>query len=72
IRLLDKALLTPLDSSRTQLVWITPDGNPLKFIMRSELGDGPLALLRLQGFSLPQTIFSVGATDGSLTFAGDE
>ena len=72
IRLLDKALITPLDSSRTQLVWITPDGNPLKFIMRSELGDGPLALLKLQGFSLPQTIFSVGATDGLLTFAGDE
>ncbi|MGC0973149.1 ImcF-related family protein [Pantoea agglomerans] len=72
IRLLDKALITPLDSSRTQLVWITPDGNPLKFIMRSELGDGPLALLKLQGFSLPQTIFSVGATDGSLTLAGDE
>ncbi|MGV2878728.1 type VI secretion protein VasK [Pantoea vagans] len=72
IRLLDKALITPLDSGRTQLVWITPDGNPLKFIMRSELGDGPLALLKLQGFSLPQTIFSVGATDGSLTLAGDE
>lgn len=57
IRLLDKALITPLDSSRTQLVWITPDGNPLKFIMRSELGDGPLALLKLQGFTLPQNIF---------------
>ena len=24
IRLLDKALITPLDASRTQLVWITP------------------------------------------------
>lgn len=59
IRLLDKALVTPLDSSRTQLVWITPDGNPLKFIMRSELGDGPLSLLKLQGFSLPQSIFSI-------------
>lgn len=60
IRLLDNALLTPLDSSRTQLVWITQDGNPLKFIMRSELGDGPLSLLKLQGFSLPETIFAVG------------
>jgi type VI secretion system protein ImpL len=53
IRLLDKALITPLDASRTQLVWITADGNPLKFVMRSELGDGPLALLKLQGFTLP-------------------
>lgn len=60
IRLLDKALITPLDSSRTQLVWITPDGSPLKFILRSELGDGPLSLLKLQGFRLPESIFSVG------------
>ncbi|HBW41269.1 MAG TPA: type VI secretion protein VasK [Leclercia adecarboxylata] len=61
IRLLDKALITPLDASRTQLVWITPDGNPLKFVMRSELGDGPLALLKLQGFTLPESIFNNGA-----------
>lgn len=70
IRLLDKAELTPLDSSRIQLVWKAPDGNPLKFILRSELGDGPLSLLKLQGFRLPQTIFSVG--DSSRTLAGDE
>lgn len=62
IRLLDKALITPLDASRTQLVWIAPDGNPLKFVMRSELGDGPLALLKLQGFTLPETIFTVAAS----------
>ena len=61
IRLLDKALLTPLDASRTQLVWITPDGNPLKFVMRSELGSGPLELLKLQGFTLPNAIFNVAA-----------
>jgi len=71
IRLLDKALITPLDSSRTQLVWITPDGNPLKFIMRSELGDGPLALLKLQGFRLPESVFSVSA-DAVNTFASTE
>ncbi|HDG7808385.1 TPA: type VI secretion protein VasK [Klebsiella quasipneumoniae] len=62
IRLLDKALITPLDASRMQLMWITPDGNPLKFVMRSELGDGPLALLKLQGFTLPETIFTVAAS----------
>ncbi|MXE26000.1 type VI secretion protein VasK, partial [Escherichia coli] len=51
--------------SRTQLVWITADGNPLKFVMRSELGDGPLALLKLQGFTLPIAIFNVAAgTEG--------
>jgi type VI secretion system protein ImpL len=43
-------------------VWITPDGNPLKFVMRSELGDGPLALLKLQGFKLPEAIFTVAAS----------
>lgn len=59
IRLLDKALITPLDASRTQLVWISGDGNPLKFVMRSELGEGPLALLKLQGFTLPDAIFNV-------------
>ncbi|CCJ71546.1 ImcF domain protein [Cronobacter condimenti 1330] len=38
-----------------------PDGNPLKFVLRSELGDGPLALLKLQGFMLPNAIFNVAA-----------
>jgi len=60
IRLLDKARITPLDGSRTQLVWLTQDGYPLRFVMRSELGEGPLALLKLQGFTLPESIFNVG------------
>ncbi len=72
IRLLDKALMTPLDSSRTQLVWRTPDGSPLKFILRSELGDGPLALLKLQGFHLPQSIFAVSADAVNNTLAATE
>lgn len=49
IRLLDKALITPLDASRTQLVWITADGNPLKFVMRSELGTGPPGIAETSG-----------------------
>ncbi len=61
IRLLNKAQAASLDGSRTQLVWMTPDGNSLKFIMRSESGDGPLALLKLQGFKLPESIFNVAA-----------
>lgn len=71
IRLLDKARITPLDSSRTQLVWITPDGKPLKFVLRSELGEGPLALLKLRGFRLPASVFSVGpdAVNTDLTSA---
>lgn len=66
IRLLEKARLTPLDSSRTQLEWSMPDGNSLKFIMRSELGDGPLALLRLQDFSLPKNIFAASVVNNTL------
>lgn len=59
IRLLDQARVTPLDSGRTQLEWRTPEGNALTFILRSELGDGPFALLALQGFRLPEFIFKV-------------
>ncbi|KJM56110.1 type VI secretion protein VasK [Pluralibacter gergoviae] len=60
IRLLDKAQVTWLDASRAQLVWTTPEGDPLKFILRSELGEGPLALLKLKGFRLPERIFAAG------------
>ncbi len=72
IRLLDKAQITPLDSGRTQLVWKTPDGNTLKFILRSELGDGPLALLKLQGFRLPESIFNVAPGEESVDQAAKE
>ncbi len=72
IRLLDKARITPLDSSRTQMAWNTPDGNPLMFIMRSELGDGPLSLLKLKGFSLPAAIFSVDPGAVNDAFAATE
>ncbi|TCW00153.1 ImcF-related family protein [Biostraticola tofi] len=57
IRLLDKAQVTPIDSSRYQLVWRAQDGLPLNYILRTELGKGPLALLELKGFRLPDTIF---------------
>lgn len=62
IRLLEKARTTALDSSRTQLVWSTDDGKTLQFILRSELGEGPLTLLRLRAFTLPENIFDVDAT----------
>ncbi|KEY57885.1 ImcF-related family protein [Serratia sp. DD3] len=73
MRLLDKATVTPLDGSRAQLVWKTPDGNSLKFIIRSELGEGPLSLLKLQGFELPTAIFNVEASPaGEGSVAGTE
>lgn len=62
IRLLEQARVTALDSSDTlfELVLTAPDKLPLTWHLRTELGNGPLALLQLRGFSLPLTIFEVG------------
>lgn len=57
VRLLEKASVTPIDSSRYQLVWQTSDDLPLKYILRTELEQGPLVLLQLRDFSLPKQIF---------------
>jgi type VI secretion system protein ImpL len=42
-----------------------PDGRTLQWVLRSQLGKGPLALLALRGFTLPDQIFSV---DSAATF----
>lgn len=62
IRLLDQTQVTPLDdrNTRFELVLKAPDDLPLTWQMRTELGHGPLALLKLRGFTLPATIFDVG------------
>lgn len=57
MRLLEQAEVTQLDSSRYQLVWRMKEGEALRFILRSELDSGPLALLKLQQFRLPNNIF---------------
>ncbi|WP_240154104.1 ImcF-related family protein [Candidatus Pantoea communis] len=57
IRLLDRATVKQLDSSRYQLTFAAQDGLPLNYILRTEAGSGPLALLALKGFRLPQQIF---------------
>ncbi len=59
IRLLEKAQLTPLDDgdSRYRMVLKAPDGLSLVWHLRTELDAGPLALLKLRGFKLPQQIF---------------
>ncbi|MBS3826070.1 ImcF-related family protein [Proteus mirabilis] len=57
MRLLEQAEVTQLDSSRYQLEWRTKEGETLRFILRSELDNGPLALLKLQQFRLPEKIF---------------
>ncbi len=66
IRLLDKAQVTPYQgvNSSFNLSWKAPDGRPLNYTLRTEAGEGPLALLKLRNFVLPTQIFSVDAISG--------
>ena len=59
IRWLEAAQVTALDDSDThfRLVLKAPDGLPLTWHLRTELGQGPLALLSLRGFTLPSRVF---------------
>jgi len=57
IRLLESASIKPLDSSRYELVWEAKDGNKLRYVLRTQLGGGPLTLLKLRNFTLPQNVF---------------
>lgn len=60
IRLLDKAAVSayPGVGSSYSLSWKAPDGRMLNYTLRTEAGEGPLALLKLRNFRLPETIFS--------------
>ncbi|WP_421673154.1 hypothetical protein, partial [Raoultella terrigena] len=49
-----------------------PDGRTLQWVLRSQLGNGPLALLALRNFSLPEQIFSVDASATSQALASSE
>lgn len=64
IRLLDKAQVSANSgiSSSWQLTWQAPDGRPLNYILRTEAGEGPLALLKLRNFTLPGDIFIISDT----------
>ncbi|MNE68942.1 hypothetical protein D3C80_1646330 [compost metagenome] len=59
IRLLEQARVTPLDDGDSQyrLQIQAPDGLDLTWNLRTELGAGPLALLKLRDFTLPRQIF---------------
>lgn len=63
IRLLDKARISPYAGNRSSydLSWNAPDGLSLNYTLRTELGDGPMALLKLKGFVLPEQIFLTGS-----------
>ena len=59
IRLLEHARITPLNDSDSQMrVQIkAPDNLELTWNLRTELGTGPLELLKLRGFELPTEVF---------------
>uniref|UniRef100_UPI000A941D30 ImcF-related family protein n=1 Tax=Photorhabdus australis TaxID=286156 RepID=UPI000A941D30 len=57
LRWLERAKAERLDESRYRLTFVAPDGLPLTWILRTEVGSGPLALLKLRGFKLPKDIF---------------
>ncbi|PSN08002.1 ImcF-related family protein [Siccibacter turicensis] len=59
IRWLDQSKRQQIDRSQWMMSFTTPDGRTLQWVLRSQLGKGPLALLDLRGFTLPYQIFSV-------------
>lgn len=69
VRLLDKASVRAYAgvNSSWHLAWSAPDGRALNYTLRTEAGEGPLALLKLRHFSLPDTIFSVNTSYVSST-----
>lgn len=72
IRLLDNAQVTMVDNSTYKLAWKAPDGNTLNFMMRTESGAGPLALLRLKGFRLPQQVFVDAGETNDIVDSGEQ
>ncbi len=61
IRWLEQGKRKQLDRSQWMMSFTAPDGRTLQWVLRSQLGKGPLALLALRGFRLPEQIFSVDA-----------
>ncbi|UIL50975.1 type VI secretion protein VasK [Pantoea agglomerans] len=59
IRWLDQSKRRQLDRSQWMLSFSASDGRTLQWVLRSQLGNGPLALLSLRNFSLPDQIFSL-------------
>ncbi len=77
IRLLDKAAVSayPGVGSSYSLSWKAQDGRTLNYTLRTEAGEGPLALLKLRNFRLPETIFSttgVAVSDQTTETASDD
>ncbi|MES3577316.1 ImcF-related family protein [Enterobacter cloacae] len=74
IRLLDKAAIKvyPGVGSSYSLSWKAQDGRTLNYTLRTEAGEGPLALLKLRNFRLPETIFSTTVASDQVASAASD
>jgi len=71
IRWLEQSKRQQLDRSQWMMTFTASDGRKLQWVLRSQLGKGPLALLGLRGFSLPDKIFSVDAATSDARLSHD-
>ncbi|EEC0295748.1 type VI secretion protein VasK [Salmonella enterica subsp. enterica] len=60
IRWLEQGQAKKRDDGVWQLTFAAPDGKKLTWLLRTGPGDGPLALLKLRDFTLPENIFITG------------
>ncbi|WP_320407224.1 ImcF-related family protein, partial [Klebsiella oxytoca] len=60
IRMLEPMVRQKAGDGLYRLIVTAPDRRQLQWLLRTELGDGPLALLKLRNFRLPAQIFSAG------------
>ncbi len=72
IRWLEQAQQKKLDEGRFQLTFTTADKQPLQWILRTELGKGPLGLLQLRNFTLPAQIFLIQNTPPAVADMADD
>lgn len=61
IRWLEQGKTQRLDNSQWLITFPLTEGKNLQWMLRSQLGKGPLALLELRGFTLPNEIFQIEA-----------
>ncbi|MGP8939899.1 ImcF-related family protein [Enterobacter soli] len=74
IRLLEKAEVHgyPGLNSSYRLRWNAPDGRALNYTLRTQDAEGPLALLKLRHFTLPDTIFLVKGAHADHAVANEQ
>ncbi|SAK64335.1 ImcF domain-containing protein [Caballeronia catudaia] len=60
VRLLGTAKVKALDSTSYALTFNEDSAYPLHYDLKAQVGAGPLDLLRLRGFKMPQRVFIIG------------